>query len=276
MKLKNSALQELYDAIVEIVNSTFTFSSYAASPIDEAFKECDEKLSASVTFAHIKSLQNRNDTLESCNSNLLEANIKLAGEKSRLEKELDDAKKRLNYFMRSRDDWWRKATQAKETLNKANADREELQRNLDYYFNKYQELKKDYETIMKEVVDLKARLNSVYGAATCMPEDYHKDGMYEVWCKLKEVADATSSELLGCFADGSELDDLIKLDLKDFMDEYKLWQVKKELSHVHDCLVDFCKQHHSCFDCPLANRELSECFLMRIGNQLWASKTTNH
>ena len=58
MKLKNSALQELYDVIV---NGTLTFSPYEECPIDKAFKECDEKLSESITFATIKNLRDRNE-----------------------------------------------------------------------------------------------------------------------------------------------------------------------------------------------------------------------
>lgn len=55
MKLKNSALQELY---ATVVNYTITFPPYYGdTPIDKAFKECDEKLSESITFEHIKNLQ---------------------------------------------------------------------------------------------------------------------------------------------------------------------------------------------------------------------------
>ena len=119
MKLKNSELQELYDTIVA---STITISPYADSPLDKAFRECDEKLSY---------LQDRNDILEKSNEALLGANMKLASDHRKLEKDLDDAKNHLNYFTHSRDDWRSRAKHAEETLNKANADREEQQKNLD-------------------------------------------------------------------------------------------------------------------------------------------------
>lgn len=75
MKLKNSALQELYDTILG--GGTVTFTADEESPIDKAFEECDDKLSESITFAHIKDLHDRNDILERSNKNLLEANMKL-------------------------------------------------------------------------------------------------------------------------------------------------------------------------------------------------------
>ena len=88
MKLKNDALQELYDTVVA---NTITISQF-----DTAFRECDEKLSESITFAYIKDLQDRNDILEKSEKVLLEANLKLASEKKELEKEVEDLKSRPN------------------------------------------------------------------------------------------------------------------------------------------------------------------------------------
>lgn len=201
MKLKNSALQELYYTIFGVA---VTFTVDKKSPIDKAFRECDEKLSGSATFAHIKTLQERNDILEESDKALLEANMKLAGEHRKLEKEIERLHKEIELM---------------------SADGRTA-------FSANKKLEKDLD----------------YGVAICTPEDYRKDGMYEVWRKLREVADATSSELLGCFADVCELEDLIEWDLEDFMDEYKVWQEKKELNHMRDYLVDFCK-HRSCFGC---------------------------
>ena len=120
MKLKNDALQELYDTVVA---NTITISKF-----DTAFRECDEKLSESITFATIKDLQDRNDILEKSEKVLLEANLKLASEKKELEKDLDDAQKLVSYYRQSRDDWRSRAKHAE-----------------------------------KEVEDLKSRLNSIYG-----------------------------------------------------------------------------------------------------------------
>lgn len=93
MKLKNSALQELYDTLV---SGGVSMSHYADSPVYEAFKECDEKLSGSATFAHIKYLENRCENLERSNKALRDINnklsdnaIELAKKNERLEKDID-------------------------------------------------------------------------------------------------------------------------------------------------------------------------------------------
>ena len=83
MILKNVALQELYD--------TFRYgpvlsSPYTESPIDRAFKECDEKLSESATFAYIQSLENRCDNLERSNKALRDDNDKLGDKVIKLNK----------------------------------------------------------------------------------------------------------------------------------------------------------------------------------------------
>lgn len=127
-KVKNDALQELYDTVVA---NTITISPFAASPIDTAFRECDEKLSESITFAKLKDLQDRNDILERSEKALLEANLELANKKTRLEKDLDNAQKLVklvSYYRQSRDDWRSRAKHAE-----------------------------------KEVEELKSRLNSIYG-----------------------------------------------------------------------------------------------------------------
>lgn len=115
MKLKNNALQELY---ATVVHCAITISPHAESLIEKAFRECDDEFSGSAAFAHIKNLQERNDILEKTNGILLEANLELASEKSGLEKDLDDAKKRLDYFTRSRDIWRDRAKYAEDEVDK--------------------------------------------------------------------------------------------------------------------------------------------------------------
>jgi len=151
MKLKNEALQELYETIV---NGTFTFSPYAECPMDKAFRKCDDC---------IGNLQNSNDILEKSNGTLLGANLDLCSknhdlknrikqlendhesdvkvigklhsqmvnledekteqekradilksQRDMLKKELDEAKKQLNYFTKSRDDWRSRAKHEEE------------------------------------------------------------------------------------------------------------------------------------------------------------------
>ena len=98
MKLKNNALQELYDTIV---NCTITISPYVDSPVDKAFRECDEKLSGSATFAHIKKLQNDNDILKRANEDLRSANMRGLSKERKLEKEIDGLQKHIDILSAS-------------------------------------------------------------------------------------------------------------------------------------------------------------------------------
>lgn len=161
MILKNDALQELYDTLSY---GPILSSPYTESPIDRAFKECDEKLSGSATFKVIKDIQNRCDNLERSNKALRDDNdkvsdkaIELAKKNEQLEKDLD-AKDKEN-----------------STLVSANADLSDrnakLQRNFDRINHLWtgqiqenmelrskianlQREKKNYETIAKERADL--------------------------------------------------------------------------------------------------------------------------
>ena len=94
MKLKNNALQELYDTLVSAGVSMF---SYADSPVYKAFKECDEKLSESVTFEEIKCLQRDNDILKRANEALLSANMEAISKNRKLEKENEGLLSRAKY-----------------------------------------------------------------------------------------------------------------------------------------------------------------------------------
>lgn len=146
MKLKNEALQKLYDTIV---NCTIAISPHADSSMDKAFKECDEKLSESVTFEQLKNLQNRNDILEKSNGTLLDANLDLCTKNRdlkdrirQLEKDLDAAKSSVEYFKASRDDWRSRAKHEEEEkieqVNKALGEKFQLQQEIE-------QLKKDKE-----------------------------------------------------------------------------------------------------------------------------------
>lgn len=297
MKLNNNALQELYDTMMNLPLST---SPYGSSPIDEAFRECDEKLSESVTFEEIRSLRKANANLLSSNLESISKERKLKKEidglhkhldilsanerealsaSKKLEKDLDDAKKNVEYFRHSRDDWRSRAKYAedevkelKETLEKANADRTELQKDRDSYHGLYTELSKAYDKLFEENKKLKARTDCLRMEVEWYRKHYrenfstlldstrdagYKQGQNDLWDKLKEVANATSSELLGCFTDVCELDDLIEWEPEDFMDEYKKWQEEKEkerLDHMRDYLARFC-EGRVCEACPLESNE---------------------
>lgn len=135
MKLKNSALQELYDKIFG--GGTVTFTVDEESPIDKAFRECDDELSESITFALIKDLQDRNDILEESNKSLLAGNLNLSTEKNILKNRISRLEEMLLY--------------ANATLEKVNADRNELQEAFDKLSGENNEITKKRDDAKKNV-----------------------------------------------------------------------------------------------------------------------------
>lgn len=142
MKLKNSALQELYDVIV---NGTLTFSPYEECPIDKAFRECDEKLQKDI------------DIWKCGNEILASANTDLASNKRKLEKELTDAKIQMKFLKASNDDWRRRANNAEKARDNIRAELEvkvkrmdEITKERDSYHDLYTELRKDYDKLFEE------------------------------------------------------------------------------------------------------------------------------
>lgn len=99
MTLKNEALQELYDTLLY---GPVLSSPYADSPIDRAFKECDEKLSGSAAFAHIKDLENRCENLERSNKALRDDNDKLGDKVIGLNKKNEQLEKDIEELQKSR------------------------------------------------------------------------------------------------------------------------------------------------------------------------------
>lgn len=416
MILKNDALQELYDTLSY---GPILSSPYTESPIDRAFKECDEKLSGSASFKVIKDIQNRCDNLERSNKAFRDDNdklsdkaIELAKKNEQLEKDLDAkskenstlvssnadlsdrlaklqrnfdhidhlwtgqiqenmelrskitnmqrekknyetiakeredllkekewVEKQLNHYKsiyydlsdragraedevkdlkkkldtkskensaliftnakldkdlkdswQNNDGWRSRALEAEKRvgellLKKYDQAFEDLRKERDRYSGLYTELKKDYDRLFEEnrslkekVVDLKKRiaelqkkgddltkkgedlkkrLNSVYGTVTCGPDYFYKDGMYDLWSKMREVVDSTYSERLGCFTNLCDIEDLLEWKLEDFLDEYEKWQEKKEQNEtdrMRKWLDDFCTGR-LCSKCPLNEDE---------------------
>ena len=95
MRLNNDALQELYDTLSY---GPVLSSPYTESPIDRAFKECDEKLSESVTFAKIKDLEDRCNNLERSNKALRDDNDKLGDKVIKLNKKNEQLEKDKKRF----------------------------------------------------------------------------------------------------------------------------------------------------------------------------------
>lgn len=166
-------------------------------------------------------------------------------------------RKELDLTKRNSDGWKSRAMHAEKRyaeLRKENADLSEKVVDLK---KRITELQKKGDELSKKGEDLKKRLNSVYGTVTCGPDDFYKDGMYDLWSKMREVVDSTYSERLGCFTDLCDIEDLLEWKLEDFLDEYEKWQKEKEQNEtdrMRKWLADFC-DGRVCEGCPLESNE---------------------
>lgn len=258
MKLNNSALQELYDTLV---SAGVSMSHYADSPVYKAFRECDEKLSESITFATIKDLQDRNDILEESNKSLLSGNLNLSTEKhilknriSRLEKEIEKLKKQ-NENIASQ---YQKLTienkrlqDANTTLEKANADRTQLQEAVDKLSEENGSLnaridclrlevywyRKHYKEQSDKILGLKSRLNSMcgvkYGTYIQSRNIGYEDGQNNLWNMLQNVSDyyyfGCDDEFDTDDCEMTSMTDIIdNLNVNQFLEAYKNWHKAQE------------------------------------------------
>ena len=152
MNLKNEALQELYDTLTY---GPILSSPYTESPIDRAFKECDEKISESVTFKLIKDIQNRCDNLERSNKALRDDNDKLGDKVIKLNKKNEQLEKDKKRFKEGC------AAKSKEnaTLISANADLsdriDKLQRNYDRINSLWTSQIQENMELRSKIADLK-------------------------------------------------------------------------------------------------------------------------
>ena len=217
MKLKNSALQELYDVIV---NGTLTFSPYEECPIDKAFKECDEKLSESITFATIKDLQDRNDILEESNKSLLAGNLNLSTEKHILKNRIS----RLEELL----------LDANTTLEKANADRTELQEAVDKLSGENRSLNARIDCLRLEVnwyrKHYRENLNKLLDSSR---DTGYKQGQNDLWDMLQEVSDyyyfGGDDEFDTDDCETTSMTDIIdNLNVNQFLEAYKNWHKAQE------------------------------------------------
>lgn len=283
MHIKNEALKKLYD---KLTSGTFVFSPSGDDPIDEAFKECDEELSDSVTFAQIKTLQDSNEVWERSNSILLDANQELASKKRQLEKDLDDAKKQLNYFTQSRDNWRSRAKHAEEVGDNMRAELEakvkrmdEITKERDSYRDHYTEIRKAYDERYEENKKLKARADCLheevlwyrkhyreqwdkirelkYRLNSMCGDDYFK-GQTDLWKMLQEVSNyyyfGSDDEFDTDDCDMTSMTDIIDvMDVNQFLEAYKNWhkaQEQERIKYMRDYLGRFCTGR-KCHNCPL-------------------------
>ena len=261
MKLKNEALQELYETIV---NGTFTFSPYAECPMDKAFRKCDDC---------IGNLQNSNDILEKSNGTLLGANLDLCSKNrdlnnriKQLEKDhesdvrvigklhsqmvtledekteqvkradsladqVEQLKKDKQRLEHSKIEFARNALKRGKKLNEANEKNKDLKKQLDELTSQYQKL---------TIENKRLREDGMY-----------KDGQTDLWDMLQNVNDSQPNEFdVEC----KSMEDVIGMDLEDFLDIYEKWQEQKETDRMRDWLADFC-YGRVCEGCPLESNE---------------------
>lgn len=209
MKLKNEALQELYGTIV---NCTITISPYAGfdSPIDKAFKECDEKLSGSATFEHIKNLQDRFDMLQQDHESdvrvigkLHSQMVNLEDEKTEQEKradilksqrdmfkkEIEQLKKEKQWLEQSKHAWIKTAIERGKKLNAAEASNRELQKKLDEANADITDLQnKKLEARDEEVEQLKKQLDGALEAKEAVNNSRYK--WAQKWLSTKQNLEA--------------------------------------------------------------------------------------
>ena len=284
MKLNNNALQELYDTLV---SGNLTISPYAESPINTAFRECDEKIQKDI------------DILENSNNSVIDTNMKLLSERRKLEKEIEDLLSRTHH---AEDE----INELKTTLEKVNADRSELQNDRDFYHGLYTELGRDYYKLFEENKQIKKELHTAEEArnnlraeleakvkrmdeitkdrdfffrlyhalkndykkleakyrdmksySNCYAEGYSdgkEEGEENLWDMLQTVKDMKPEEF---DPECETLGDIIDMDLEDFLDAFKNWQEEKEknrLDRMRDYLARFC-EGRVCEACPLGSNE---------------------
>jgi hypothetical protein len=327
MILKNDALQELYDTLSY---GPVLSSPYTESPIDRAFKECDEKLSESVTFKLIKDIQNRCDNLERSNKALRDDNDKLGDKIIELKKDLDAKTKenstlisanadlsdrnaklqrnfdRINHLwtgqiqenmeLRSkiadlklerkdyetvakeradllidRDGWRSRALEAEKRVGELllkkydQSFEEDLKNYLDdakkqlTYFTQSRDdwrsrakrAEKRYAVLLAELQKEKEELEK---SRKCHRQLHVGEGARHLWGMLQNVNDSQPFEFdVEC----ESMEDVIGMDLDDFLDAYKKWQKEKEQNEtdrMRDWLADFCYER-VCEGCPLESNE---------------------
>lgn len=251
MKLKNEALQKLYDRLVD---GPISLSVYAGV-LEKPFEEVDRELA---------NLQNRNDILEKSNGTLLDLCSKNR-----------DLKDRIRQLEKDRDIWVRnngekqaEIADLKNRLDKANYDRTALQQNLDYYMDIYKKVQDDYDELHRKysecqgTVDKQAeQIRNLKAKQDGLREIGYEQGQTDLWEALQNVGDVKPWDISSFYPDVSSMDDIISWDMEDFLDEYKKWQEdikktyeQKETDRMREWLVDFC-WGRVCEGCPLESKE---------------------
>lgn len=239
MKLKNNALQELYDTIV---NCAITISPYVDSPVDKAFKECDEKLSESVTFEKIKRLQNdidflkrSNEVLSSANTDLVSKKSDLANKNRTLEKEIKGLHKHMDILSASE----REALSANKKLE---SETDILKRSNDALLSANMEAISKNRKLEKDLADAKNQLHYF----TNSRDDWRSRAKHaeEEVKELKETLKKVNADRTELQKDRDSYHGLYTELRKDY---YKLFEDNKKLKARTDCHryeVEWYRKHY--------------------------------
>lgn len=246
MKLKNNALQELYDAVV---NGTITISPHAESSIDKAFRECDEKIQKEI------------DIWNALEHEALSANKRLEEDISKLKEHIWDTCKILNNVISERDTLAKERDDLLSRTHCAEDEVERLRKAHDELFDagsrKISELRRENEAVNKkleeEINELKESLEKVNADRSELQND--RDSYHELYTELSKTYDKLSEDNKKLKARTDYLSYEVEWYLEDFLDVYKKWQEEKEknrFDHMRDYLARFCKGR-VCEACPLGS-----------------------
>ena len=201
---------------------------------------------------------------------------------SKLKNDLDDAKNQLAYFTLSRDNWRSRAKRAedevedlKKELDSLGRDRDGWRRRATHAEKRYAELQRENTDLSNKVVDIKKRITELQKKgddlskkAVDLQEELDRkmasrkhlrrlwvgEGARKLWDMLQNVNDSQPNEFdVEC----ESMEDVVGMDLDDFLDAYKKWQKEKEQNEtdrMRDWLADFCRGR-VCAGCPLESNE---------------------
>lgn len=171
-----------------------------------------------------------------------------------------------------------------ERLDKANADRSELQADRDIWFRKNGEKQAEIEELKKKIQSLEDDLKSKVCSRDIwrteaerlrkeLTESYsngysdgNEEGQNELWEMLQLVKDIQPNE----FDTECEcLGDVIDMDLEDFKEAYGKWEAKKQdVEYMRSYLKKYCIGK-LCFGCPLYNTSepVSSCLFSKLTDE---------
>lgn len=236
----------------------------------------------------LDNLKNANGVLASTNAALAATITTMKENDKKHSEKVAVMRRSLERVVEERDDWRSRAHhEEEEKIEQAKradilkSQRDLIRKALDEAKEKNRELKKDYETVMKErndlsdkfralkedrdiwirnngekqatIAELKKKVDDLTSQYQKISIDFgaYKHGQTDLWDMLQNVNDSQPNEFdVEC----ESMYDVIGMDLEDFLDAYKKWQEQKEIDRMRGWLSDFCRGR-LCKGCPLESEE---------------------